>query len=85
MFSDLPRVTQLVSDGQSQNLNTALSDLRQISVPYTISAPLKLTSSSESSGGEREELMSQMALPKPQTTQFLIFQNDFALGEDSTL
>lgn len=34
MFSDLPRITQLVSDGQSQNSNTGLSDL-QISVPFT--------------------------------------------------
>lgn len=69
MRRDLPRVTQLVSEGWSQNSNTGLSNL-QISVPFTVSEPLKLKSASESvsqcSGGQRKGLMSHIALPKPQ-------------------
>lgn len=69
MSSDLPRVTQLVSDGWIQNSNTGLSSL-QISVSFTVSVPVKLESPSESMsqccGGERNELMSDIALPKPQ-------------------
>ena len=41
MFSDLLKVTQLVSNGRSQNSNTGLSDL-QITMPCTVSVPLKL-------------------------------------------
>lgn len=82
MFSDLLKVTQLVSNGRSQNSNTSLSDL-QITMPCSVSVPLKLDSPSESfpsAQEERDELINQTALPKPLRTLHLIFQKGFGLG-----
>lgn len=86
MFSDLLRVTQLVRNGQSQNSNTGPA-LLLISLPGTVSVPLKLDSPSESISSAQEEKdgpMSQTALPKSLRTQHLIFQSGFGSGEDPT-